>query len=507
MLNRLLLAVAAALWSLAGAAQAREEAPAAMEVVLYPSSAQVRAAETLPVRDGVVTFALPAGADVDSLVIALDKGVVNSRRVMPVPVEDSAAVAALRRELAQAREEAAALDGEMAAVKARIVLWSKGALAGDLPVAEMEKLDGALSGRMRELYTQSAALEPRIERAQANVRRWEQALSEHGGAATGLEVRALVGGATGDVRVRYAYTLSGCGWSPVYRFDAEPDKGLVRFAQQAQIRQRSGRDWTGVRLTLASGNPDRALRPNPLPAWRMGPMPQVDMSPEPMLAEAESMVAPNMMRKAAPVSPALERAAFTTWDLGVRDIPAGTPVVLDLAQGDWKAAFVRLARPGYGRKAAWLMAELHLPEAVDFPSGAAQYCVDGLPVGSGMFSLTGRQADMFFGTDARVVADMKQDIRRSGSKGFVGKRQTRVWKWTIEVTNNHAAPVAVRVEDPEPQIGDKAVDVKVVADPAPEMKDHVATWNLDVPASGKRVIDYAVEASAPEDMEFADGRE
>ena len=88
----------------------------------------------------------------------------------------------------------------------------------------------------------------------------------------------------------------------------------------------------------------------------------------------------------------------------------------------------------------------------------------------------------------------------------MGKRQTRDWKWTIEVTNSHTQPVAVRVEDPEPQIGDSAIEVKVVAKPAPVVKDHVNMWNLTVPASGKSVIDYTVEASAPEDMRLIYGR-
>ena len=53
--------------------------------------------------------------------------------------------------------------------------------------------------------------------------------------------------------------LSGCGWSPAYRFDAEPEKGLVRFAQQAEIRQATGQDWKGVHLTLASADPGNGL--------------------------------------------------------------------------------------------------------------------------------------------------------------------------------------------------------------------------------------------------------
>ena len=55
----------------------------------------------------------------------------------------------------------------------------------------------------------------------------------------------------------------------------------------------------------------------------------------------------------------------------------------------------------------------------------------------------------------------------------------------------------MRVEDPEPQIGDSAIEVKVVAKPAPVVKDHVNTWNLTVPASGKSVIDYPSKPPRP----------
>lgn len=502
-MRRCLLLLALLLWCSAGAATASPPT----DVVLYPSSAQVRVLETLPVRDGAVTFVLPASAELDSLVIAPDRGSVTSHETAQVPVEDGAGVTALRRELAQAREEAAGLEGEVAEVTARIALWSKGALAQEVSVAELEKLDAAMTGRMRALYTQAAALKPQLEKARKNVQRLEQALSEYGDATLGTRVTARVDGVAGEVRVRYAYTLLGCGWTPVYRFDAEPDKGLVRFTQQAQIRQGSGQDWKGVRLTLASGNPGRDVAPAPVSAWRLRPLQAVQArkaAPVALSAAGANMAEMDM---AAPAMPsARERATLTTWDMGVRDVPAGTAVLFDMAKDDWKARFIRLARPGYGDKAAWLMAEVRLPEAVDLPAGMAMYVVDGLPVGAKDFSMTGDQADLFFGRDARVTVEMKQDVRQSGSRGFVGKRQTRVWKWTIAIENSHTAPVAVRVEDPEPQSGDKAIEVKVIADPAPVVKDHVTTWNLEVPASGKRVIDYTVEASAPEDMKLVEGR-
>ena len=68
MRNRLVL-LAALMWCLSGVAAA---APA-MDIVLYPSSAQVQVDDTLPVKNGAVAFVVPAGTDLESLVISLDK--------------------------------------------------------------------------------------------------------------------------------------------------------------------------------------------------------------------------------------------------------------------------------------------------------------------------------------------------------------------------------------------------------------------------------------------------
>ena len=164
MRNRLVL-LAALMWCLSGVAAA---APA-MDIVLYPSSAQVQVDDTLPVKNGAVAFVVPAGTDLESLVISLDKGEVISRRAIPVLVADSETVAALRQDLAEARAHAAGLEGEAAAVAARISLWSKGALAQEVSMAEMEKLDAAMPERLKALYVQAAALEPQVKEAREGV--------------------------------------------------------------------------------------------------------------------------------------------------------------------------------------------------------------------------------------------------------------------------------------------------------------------------------------------------
>jgi hypothetical protein len=59
----------------------------------------------------------------------------------------------------------------------------------------------------------------------------------------------------GDATVRLTYLVSNCGWSPAYNFRADSAKSTVGIEYNALIRQMSGEDWTGVKLTLSTATP------------------------------------------------------------------------------------------------------------------------------------------------------------------------------------------------------------------------------------------------------------
>lgn len=224
MRDRLVLLVALT-WCLSGITTATPT----MDIVLYPSNTRMQVDSTLSVGNRAVAFMVPAGTDLESFVISLDRDEVISHRAIPVLVADSEAVAALRQDLAEACTHAAGLEGEATAVAVRISLWSKGTLAREISMAKMERLDAAIPKRLKALYMRAATLEPQVKEARGGVTCLEQALSKCGDTVTGTQIEAQVGDPSGNVRIRYSYILSGCGWSPAYRFDTEPGRGLVRF--------------------------------------------------------------------------------------------------------------------------------------------------------------------------------------------------------------------------------------------------------------------------------------
>lgn len=484
------------LWGTAGA-------EASMKVTLYPAGGRVQMVEELKVSDGEITFVLPSGADAGSLNLVLDKGSVLSREIIPVAGKDSPDVARLREELEQAEQKAARLEGALAGIRSRMALWENPG-----PGVNPEVLD-ALEARMQErlpaLYEELAALKPRFEEAGKEVERLRRMLEQKGEHREEVRVTARVDGVSGVVRAHCSYTLFNCGWRPVYRLDAHPDRNEIVFVQEAEISQSTGRDWRQVELALRSGSPDDGLAPQSLGSWILRPYRRPELRAAPMAAGMEVNDAAVSLKASARV-PQQEGASYSSWELGTRSIPAGTPVRLSLDDSTWKAHFVRVARPSSSPNAVFLMAEVTLPETLTLPSGEALYLVDGSPVGSCLFSMSGHDGEIYFGTDPRVTVDMKLDVRQSGRKGFVDRRQTRVWTWKLDVANRHSMPVDVRIEDPAPRSADEAIKVSTASSPQPEEKDHVLVWNLNVPAGKKMAIEHTVEASAPDTMELLDGR-
>ena len=49
------------------------------------------------------------------------------------------------------------------------------------------------------------------------------------------------------------YTVSNAAWEPVYDARVNTSDGSVQLGYSALIRQKTGEDWTGVRLSVSTG--------------------------------------------------------------------------------------------------------------------------------------------------------------------------------------------------------------------------------------------------------------
>lgn len=478
-----------------------------MAITLYPSSAWVQIIEDLELQDNKVYFELPPGAQLGSLQVNIDGQFIGHIETNAITSVDSPMIAHLRAQVAKAAQEVARIQGKLAAVKAKISLWSNGAYT-NTSVEAIKIFDAVMGVKLEELFVAEATIEPELKQALHRLELLEKSLIEADGQntyATGvtatLQTENTKQHLKKKIQVQYSYMLSGCGWSPVYRLDALTDKGMVQIVQEAEIRQSSGQDWKDVELTLASVDVGNALIPSPLPGWQIHPASPQGYQPKEMYPVGTNM----LLRKASMPLAAHEETTFTTWFLGKMSIPAGIATRFALYKNNWQADFFRLLRPSV-QPYAYLVADVYITEPVALLPGSAQFMVDGKVVGNGHFSLYSDKEDIYFGIDSQVRAQMVLDKSQSGRNGFLDKKQSRVWSWNIKVSNDHTTPVKVIVEEPELQSGDTSIIVTTNSTPKPIIEKHMYIWELHILAGGITDIHHSVLMTAPSDMHVIESR-
>ncbi|MEU9309690.1 DUF4139 domain-containing protein [Streptomyces sp. NPDC048256] len=147
---------------------------------------------------------------------------------------------------------------------------------------------------------------------------------------------------TGDAEVELEYGVPGAVWVPTYRLTYRQDDSSGRLVLRASVAQRTGEDWTGVRIALATADLRRRTDLPRLRSLRIGrrqpaPLPSGWREPPTGLADlfAGYDVAP--LRRARTVDPLT---------------PGGGPVAAAAGSAPGPVAPMPPAPQGYGQSLA-----------------------------------------------------------------------------------------------------------------------------------------------------------
>lgn len=191
------------------------------------------------------------------------------------------ALDAAMEELSRLRSEAAIWDRRaerVVALKPIVPEREKGQLPPPTPVDALVSLARFADDELREIMRNRLELAERIKDAQNDVqlrrRRVQEASVSQRKGTTRVERTAIVsfaeGAPAGDATIAIEYVVGGARWVPAYELSLERamDKGTLRV--RAHIAQRTGEDWTRVRLALSTARLDRRADLPELRALKIG---------------------------------------------------------------------------------------------------------------------------------------------------------------------------------------------------------------------------------------------
>jgi len=372
--------------------------------------------------------------------------------------------------------------------------------------SQTRRLD--LSARIGEARREQREAERRVDHAQ---RLLSQA-STGGRRQRRVAVIELEVAEPGRLGLAVSYVIGDIGWEP--RYDLRILGAALELRYLASVHQATGEDWKDVALTLSTAQPALSLRVPELDPWPIQPLQPPVVYQAAKGAPARARVADvEMVAQALPAPAPMAAEAAVVEDAGVAvnfklpsraDVPGGgTPRIVTIAElplePRWDYATAPRRTPAAFRRArvvnatpyTWLAGPVSLFEGDTY-------------LGPTSFDLVarGQEAELYLGVDDRIRVEA-EPTQRDVEKTLLGDKRRLKFGMRYTIENLRDIPVAIQVRDHIPHPAHELISVKIdSADPRPAKQDELGllTWDLELPAGAKRVVQLVFTVEHPRGM-------
>ena len=327
----------------------------------------------------------------------------------------------------------------------------------------------------------------------------------------------------GELELELTYVCRGVTWAPLYdlRLEEPPgDTPRVTLGRLAEVSQRSGEDWAGVRLTLSTARPALASRLPELPPWYIDiyrPQPRIMQrafgAGVTMAAEVEMAAPPGMLAEPAPAPQPVVEAVVAE-----AEVRAGGPAIVFVAPGspsipaDGSAHKVFLGTQELPAGIDWVTApkaEAHVyrrarvqntTPAVLLPGRASIFHGETF---IGMTSLVETppqgELEIYLGVDDQVQVERELAERSVDKGGFVEKVRRLLYAYRVHVHNLRSERIALTVLDQLPVSRDESLKVKLLRSEPPAAPGDLGElrWELSLAPGEERALSFAFQVEMP----------
>ncbi len=383
----------------------------------------------------------------------------------------------------------------------------------------VERQKGAAYYRTRifDLALRRDALSREIDEQQQRIAWFKQ--RDLTAVANGLEIVVRVQAATAaTVRFGLRYLVPGSRWQPRHDVRMREPGQALQVVNRALVRNESGIDWNGVRVTLLSADPSvGALRPA-LQPWTLRYSGEAlnegrldgFATKAPAPATAPGVYSADDRSKSAYRVPVIDADESDGPDdfserFGVAEgvsVPTGSAQLVQLGTAEAPATLEYLTVPKLD-PSVFLLAKVTGWEVLKLLADSANVYLRGAYLGQTFLNTRafGDTLELALGRDplVQVSRTKREDYN---SKGGMGRRTVRL-SYEINIKNLHKTPVNLRVLDqvPVPQEEDIKVEYTPAKGVVLDQESGRLTWQFTLAPNDNRKLPFSFEINYPKNKQ------
>ena len=373
-----------------------------------------------------------------------------------------------------------------------------------------------LENKLVSLKTKGDDLSKKLSRLKSSLKTKEQKEAEE--FADGVIVLKLMSPTAGNIKLNINYLTDNVSWKPYYEIKADKISAPLDVTFKATVKQNTGLDWKGVKLTLINGNSSRnnyAPTVSPWFIYARSPKEREIQREEASLiktrAVASNAVKDIALEEGEEVVRYTTAAAFTisanelntSYDIDIPyDILSNNEDhLISLYQQKIPADYQYFTAPNYNRE-AYLLAKIKDFNKYNLVSAPASIIFENMYIGETRISpdQTNNEMNITLGSDPKINIRREEVQDKSGEK-FLSSYREKVITYDLVIKNNKKEQISIEVKDRFPLSNNEAVKIELL-DKSGAAKDDekgFLTWNIKLSPSETKKLRVSYKVRYPKD--------
>ena len=375
-----------------------------------------------------------------------------------------------------------------------------------------------LENKLVSLKTKGDDLSKKLSRLKSSLKTKEQKEAEE--FADGVIVLKLMSPAAGNIKLNINYLTDNVSWKPYYEIKAEKISAPLDVTFKAIVKQNTGLDWKGVKLTLINGNSSRnnyAPTVSPWFIYARSPKEREIQREEASLIKTRAVASKaeyadkDIALEGRAEVVAVGYAGFnvntnelnTSYDIDIPyDILSNNEDhLISLYQQKIPADYQYFTAPNYNRE-AYLLAKIKDFSKYNLVSAPASIIFENMYIGETRVSpdQTNNEMNITLGNDPKISIRREEVQDKSGEK-FLSSYREKVITYDLVIKNNKKEQISIEVKDRFPLSNNEAVKIEVL-DKSGAAKDDekgFLTWNIKLSPSETKKLRVSYKVRYPKD--------
>ena len=375
-----------------------------------------------------------------------------------------------------------------------------------------------LENKLVSLKTKGDDLSKKLSRLKSSLKTKEQKEAEE--FADGVIVLKLMSPTAGNIKLNINYLTDNVSWKPYYEIKAEKISAPLDVTFKAIVKQNTGLDWKGVKLTLINGNSSRnnyAPTVSPWFIYARSPKEREIQREEASLIKTRAVASKaeyadkDIALEGRAEVVAVGYAGFnvntnelnTSYDIDIPyDILSNNEDhLISLYQQKIPADYQYFTAPNYDRE-AYLLAKIKDFSKYNLVSAPASIIFENMYIGETRISpdQTNNEMNITLGSDPKISIRREEVQDKSGEK-FLSSYREKVITYDLIIKNNKKEQISIEVKDRFPLSNNEAVKIEVL-DKSGAAKDDekgFLTWNIKLSPSETKKLRVSYKVRYPKD--------